>query len=110
MRIKYIAVIAALAANMGAFAVTPAVISRTLDNGSNVTVTAVSDNIFRVVNTAPGESVRASRASVLPSDGAGVDVAINENGGNVSMTTVSGLTATIDAKGRLIIDWPPTQP
>lgn len=104
MRIKYIAVIAALAANMGAFAVTPAVISRTLDNGSNVTVTAVSDYIFRVVNTAPGESVRASRASVLPSDGAGVDVAINENSGNVSMTTVSGLTATIDAKGRLIID------
>ena len=104
MKIRLFASFAALAAVLSASATTPAVITRTLANGRNITVTAMSDNIFKVVNTAAGETPLASRASVLPDDGNAIDVTVEEHSGAVTMTTTSGLKATIAADGKLSID------
>lgn len=100
---------AVLSCSWTAAAVTPAVISKTLPDGRSVTVTAMSDNVLKVTNTAPGESPLTSRASVLADDGNAVDATILNQGGAVSMTTPSGLSASIDADGKLTIDGGPTR-
>ncbi len=104
MKIRVLIFIAAISAVLYTSASTPAVISRTLPNGRSITVAAMNDYIFKVTNIAAGEQSRVSRASVLPDDGNSIDATITTKGNTQTMTTASGLCATIDAEGVLTIN------
>lgn len=78
-----------------------AILSASTPGGRTVTVTALTPEIFKIVNTAQGETAQVSRASVL--DGtplSSTEVTITPG----SMTTSAGLTATISADGKLTIN------
>lgn len=104
MKTRILAFAAILATALSAAATRPAIISHTLADGRKVTVTAVSEQILKVTNAAAGEQTRISRASVLPDDGQSTDVTITTNNGAQTMTTASGLSATIYPDGTLKIN------
>lgn len=87
-------------------------ISATTPAGRTVTVTAINEHVVKVSNTAPGETVPASRATVLsPADGVAT---VRTSGNNKELVTAGGVTASLDTRsgvlmlnsgpGRLIVD------
>lgn len=69
-------------------------LSATTKTGRTVTLTAITDDIIRVTNTASGETVPQSRSAVLkPSDFNGT---VTTSGDLQIMATPTGLVATLD--------------
>jgi len=68
--------------------------------GRTVTVTALTDNILKVTNAAPGETLRPSGASVLDETTSTATVTLTPS----TLTTATGLTATLADDGTLTID------
>lgn len=70
--------------------------------GRTVTVEAVSDNILKVTNTAPGETAAPSKVTTRPAGEASASVA--EHGDLRILTTASGVRAVFDtANGALTL-------
>ncbi|MBO5054628.1 MAG: hypothetical protein J6C44_10435 [Muribaculaceae bacterium] len=78
-----------------------ATISVTTPAGRTVSVTALTPEILKVVNTVPGETEAVSRASVL--DNSPLPASAVVISGN-TMTTATGLTASISPQGVLTIN------
>ncbi len=87
-------------ATMPAAASAQNTISLTTSGGRTVTVTALTNDILKVTNVAQGETPRSSGASVLDNKPSQSQVTIT----GTSLTTASGLTASIAADGTLTIN------
>ena len=97
---KAILISAAALCALGAAAVAP--LRGVTPDGRAVTVEAVTDNIFRVSNLAPGETLSESKVTEKPASEAQGTLA--DNGGLKVLTTASGLRAIFDtANGSLTI-------
>lgn len=72
-------------------------ISTTTREGRIVTVTAISPEILRVTNAAPGEEPLPSRGVVLP-EAPGITASATLAGPMKILSTIDGITATIDTR------------
>lgn len=88
----FIAAIAALAVPAGAQAYTVNVDTPT----GRVQIDALTNNVIRVTQLAPGERVPVSRASVLDASNATAQVVANSNGPVTNFTTATGVNCTVD--------------
>lgn len=83
-----------------------------LHSGATVTVTAISDDVIKVTNMAPGETLRASRATVLPrqpfkgrefTEGA-LKVIATPTGVVAKLDTITGAVSVTSGPGRTVTD------
>ncbi len=91
MKILSVIALATVAASASA---ADGVVSVTTEAGRNVTVEVVNDNIVRVTNALPGETVPQSRAAVLKA--APFTGSVSNTGYYTTITTQSGVTVNIN--------------
>lgn len=84
----------ATVAFMALNAATPDNISVTTPQGRTVTVQALSNTVIKVSNTAPGESVEASKVTVMQPGG--FSGTTTENRSKLTLATPTGVVASLD--------------
>lgn len=92
---------ACCAACLGVDAAYPQYVRITTDDGRTVSVTAVAENIFRVTNTADGETARKGEASVIDESSEGL--CLNPDGRGVQ-ANICGVGVTLTSNGIAVLN------
>lgn len=99
--LRYALLLAMLTGYTRVFAAYPKYMKVTTPSGSVVAVTAYDDNILKVSNYAPGETIRRGTASVLDESFEGE--CLNPDGNGIR-ANICGMEVTLESNGRLTIN------